>query len=174
MRAVLIVVDMQNDFITGPLGNDETKAVVKPVIEKIRKWDGELIATMDKHDLYTYCDLAEGLIVPEHCMTGTSGAHIHKDVLDAIKSHKNNLFLDKHNCFGSKELCEYISRRKPDCVEIIGICTDICVISNALMLRSMCPDLHIVVDAECCTGTSIEAHEAALKVMENCCIEIMR
>ena len=177
MKDCLIVIDMQNDFIDGVLGSEEAKRIVPKVHEKIMQYDGAgktIIFTQDIHFSKQYERIVEGKRVPKHCMMGTEGARIPKDVADF------NLLKDSHRIFmkhafgfpewGSRSITELLARFKE--IEIIGLCTDICVISNALILRSCYPALEITVDANCCAGSTPEKHVSALDVMESCCITV--
>lgn len=176
MKKVLIVIDMQNDFIDGPLGSDAARKIVPKVIEKIESWDGELILTKDSHaEDYLYSNEGKHLPIP-HCIEGTAGYKINPYVKEAAwKFADNNRDLRmrfRHKfTFGDYEMPNIIEE-KPERIEIIGLDTDVCIISNALILKAKYPEADIVVDAACCAGTTKELHEAALKVMKSCQIEI--
>lgn len=194
MKKILVVVDMQNDFIDGPLGTPEARAIVDNVCAKIREgeWDW-IIRTMDTHGNGTYFYTQEGKKLPiGHCFTNTHGWCSNEDVRNAIQStvyDSNNM--DDHcetsiirkNTFGSTALVDKINtmlRTRKFAAELekdieltlIGVCTDICVISNALLLKAHYPEMKIVVDAACCAGSSPEKHRMALEVMKSCQIEI--
>ena len=174
---VLVVVDMQNDFIDGALGTPEAQAIVSNVKKKIEEAmenNDLIIYTRDTHfDRYLQSKEGEKLPV-EHCIRGTDGWQIREELLTP-KEYKLTYILNKYT-FGSYELPEIISNIV-DCneVELVGLCTDICVVTNTLMLKARFYNTHdIIVDAKCCAGVSPESHEAALKTMEMCQINVKR
>ena len=165
----LIVIDMQNDFIDGSLGSEQAKAIVPNVVNKINSWDDKIIATQDTHQM-NYLSTFEGQRLPvEHCISSTSGWFMNADIYDAL-SKKQNYTMLKKPTFGSLSIPQYIT----DCdeIEICGLCTDICVISNALILRAAYPNKVIKCDASCCAGVTEEKHKAALEVMKSCQIDV--
>jgi nicotinamidase-related amidase len=166
---ILIVVDMQNDFIDGSLGTPEAVAIVPAVINKIKQYedDGNLIIyTKDTH-FDDYLDSREGRNLPiMHCIKGTSGHDIPADIL---RSHKT---VFEKLTFGSVELISYLESLEFDSVELIGLCTDICVVSNALMVKAHFPEIEVSVDSSCCAGVTPETHEAAITTMKMCQINI--
>ena len=171
MRNYLIVVDMQNDFIDGALGTKEAEAIVEKVAEKIRAFDGEVIFTRDTHG-EEYLSTLEGKNLPVvHCVRGTEGWKI-REGLEAIRLAA---VIDKPT-FGSAELGAMLAQRDLEerigeiCV--IGLCTDICVISNALLIKAFLPETPIRVDAECCAGVTPQSHRNALEAMKMCQIAI--
>lgn len=166
---VLVVVDMQNDFIDGALGSEEAQAIVPRAAEKIKGWEGEVIFTRDTHS-ENYRETQEGKKLPvPHCIKGTEGWEISAEL--PVKA--DALITDKPS-FGSVELGNYVSRLSGlERIEIIGLCTDICVISNALLLKAFCPEIPITVDASCCAGVTPESHKNALEAMKMCQIEII-
>ena len=181
-RQILIVVDMQNDFIDGALGTPEAQAIVPNVVDKIRKYtdeEKEIFVTADSHGTLEYCVSQEWLHgIPKHCMSGHAGRAIYPTVARALEL-SNHHRVSKHS-FASGFLCESIESNNRDLefkseleIEIVGLCTDICVISNALMLRSKFPYSKITVDASCCAGSTPQMHKAALEVMKRCCIDVM-
>ena len=165
----LIVVDMQNDFITGSLGTKEAQAIVPNVKKKIEEYKvnrDEIIFTRDTHSS-NYLNTNEGRHLPiQHCINGTWGWLI----VDEINSPECKV----HNkcTFGDKFLDSYISDYTDE-VEFVGVCTDICVISNALILKAQRPAIKITVDASCCAGVTPEKHQAALEVMKSCQINVI-
>jgi Amidases related to nicotinamidase len=171
---LLIVVDMQRDFIDGVLGTKEAQAVVVPAAKKIACWEGDVICTRDTHHA-DYMDTQEGRNLPaEHCIEGTAGWQIHPIIEMAAKG-KGAAILNKPS-FGSKDLPEYIEARyeaEPESIELIGLCTDICVISNALILKAFFPETPVSVDPSCCAGVSPESHNNALSAMKACQIRII-
>lgn len=168
---ILIVVDMQNDFIDGSLGTPEAVRIVPRVVEKIRAWEGPVYATQDTH-YENYLQTREGQALPvEHCIQGTSGWQIAPAVRTALGL--DAVCLTKLT-FGCRELAETLARLEEpiDEIELIGLCTDICVVSNALLLRAFLPEVPISVDAACCAGVTPESHRAALDTMRMCQIQI--
>lgn len=171
MKRVLVVVDMQNDFISGALGSPEAEAVVPKVCEKIRDFDGEVLYTRDTHGP-DYLETQEGRKLPvPHCIKGTRGWELDPRVEALRKSTP----IDKPT-FGSKALGDVLKARHVydgglDEVVLAGLCTDICVISNAVLLKAYLPETRIVVDASCCAGVTPESHETALRAMRACQIE---
>lgn len=183
---VLIVVDMQNDFIDGSLGSDYAKNVVLPnVVNKIKNTDADYILfTKDTHFGKDYLNTHEGKYLPvKHCIIGTSGHDFAPEIIDVIKSFSTKkpvVGIYSKVGFGSfslldelKSVIHFFNNRDEYECEICGLCTDICVVSNALILRSYFPNMNIKCDSSCCGGTSKEAHDAALTVMKNCHIDIV-
>lgn len=175
---ILIVVDMQNDFIDGSLGSEEAKAIVPKVVEKIKGWDGEIAYTMDTHDV-NYLSTTEGINLPvEHCIKQTVGWYICGDILSAMTdmiagSRSNMPMMITKNTFGSVELGSAIRNNQYEYVEIVGLCTDICVISNALLIKAFSPETEIIVDASCCAGVTPQSHKNALEAMKMCQIKVI-
>lgn len=169
---ILVVVDMQNDFIDGTLGTDEALEILPAVVDKIKTFDGRIYATRDTHNA-DYMNTQEGQLLPvEHCIKGTRGWEIHTEISALIEKEP----FDKP-CFGSVELAEQLkkinSEEKITSITLIGICTDICVISNAMLLKAFLPEVPIKVDSACCAGVTPEAHNIALEAMKSCQIEII-
>ena len=179
---ILIVVDMQNDFIDGVLKNPEAHKACSNVVKKIRNWDGEnIICTYDTHLQEHYLNTEEGKNIPIHCVYKTWGWQLHEFIYQAllkyIYANDNNTYFDVEiDTFGSiaelPALIEQLCPENPFEIHICGLCTDICVISNALILRAAFPLAHIVVNAKCCAGTTKENHLAALNVMKANCITV--
>ena len=170
----LIVVDMQNDFIDGALGTPEARAIVPNVKKKIEEYRNnryDIIITRDTH-FDDYMDTLEGKHLPvEHGICFSDGWQIHDEVKPHIvKDSFRETVVDKYN-FGKLNLGESLDRY-PDEIELVGLCTDICVISNAIILKASYPDIPIVVDASCCAGVTPESHKNALEAMKMCQIEI--
>ena len=173
MRNILIVVDMQNDFIDGALGTKEAVAIVPGVKEKIENFDGVVLFTRDTHETY-YLGTQEGQKLPvPHCIRDTEGWQIRSE-LDALRKTEP---IDKET-FGSTDLAGELVAMNEDneikSITFVGLCTDICVISNALLAKASLPEVPIIVDAKCCAGVTPESHENALKAMEACQIQIDR
>ena len=173
MKNILIVVDMQNDFIDGALGTKEAVAIVPKVEEKIRNFDGDVFFTRDTHETY-YLETQEGKNLPvKHCIRDTEGWQIRKE-LDVLRKTDP---VDKET-FGSTDLAGELTMIDEDegigSITLVGLCTDICVISNALLIKASLPEVPICVDAKCCAGVTPESHENALKAMEACQIKIIR
>lgn len=201
----LIVVDMQNDFVTGSLGTKEAQAIVPNIIEKIEREDYDyLYFTQDAHFSraqlkpslwdWTYEESLEGQKLPiGHCLYETDGYQLIPEIKNILKElYKQEEYdyeIIQKNTFGSTSLCNQITgtvtdeyeesymtlqlERKTE-IELCGVCTDICIVSNALLLRANFPNSKIIVNANCCAGSTPELHEAALKVMESCQIDIIR
>lgn len=174
MKRFLVVVDMQNDFVDGALGTKEAVAVVPAVVKKIRAFDGEVFATLDTH-FADYPQTAEGKKLPvPHCIKGTDGWQLNGAVARALEE-KGFSAVEK-TTFGSVDLPQRIaqaSQGEPFAVELVGLCTDICVVSNALLVKAHFPEAPIAVDASCCAGVTPELHRAALDTMRSCQIDIL-
>lgn len=171
---ILVVVDMQNDFIDGALGSPDAQAIVPKVIEKINGFDGDVYYTMDTH-YKNYLSTQEGKLLPvRHCIVDTPGWKLNKDVKAVLKKKESQDFYKQ--AFGSIELMGWIATAyhddAPDEIVFVGLCTDICVISNAMMAKSWFPEVKITVDAACCAGVTPESHENALRAMQMCQINI--
>lgn len=172
---ILIVIDMQNDFITGSLGTKEAQQIVHSVKEKVENFDGDVLFTRDTH-FEDYLSTQEGKNLPvKHCIKNSSGWEIHPE-LDALRAKLNATVFDKIT-FGSQELAEKLHQlnkaNKISEIVLIGLCTDICVISNALTIKAFLPEVSISVDSTCCAGVTPESHENALNAMKMCQINIL-
>lgn len=168
MKKLLVVVDMQKDFVDGVLGTAEAKAIVTKVREKINSFDGEVILTKDTHSTI-YLMTQEGKKLPvEHCIKGTDGW----ELVDEIKSLSENHRIIEKPTFASVELANLVADGDYSSVELVGLCTDICVISNALLIKAFLPELPVFVDSSCCAGVTPESHENALNAMKMCQVEI--
>lgn len=175
MNKVLVVVDMQNDFITGSLGSKQAEAIVKNVYDKIKSFDGKVVFTRDTH-YDDYLESREGKVLPVvHCIEGSHGWEI-EESLKALQAEKECPVFDKIT-FGSKRLGDFLTYmdrlQKIDEVHIVGLCTDICVISNAFLAQAYLSEATIVVDASCCAGVSEQSHKTALSAMKNCQIKVI-
>ena len=169
MQKILVVVDMQKDFIDGSLGTAEAQAIIPAAAEKIRSFDGKIFATLDTH-YENYLQTAEGRKLPvEHCIKGTPGWEINDEIKSALGG-KDVEYVEK-NTFGSKELpflLEKLADGEELSIELIGLCTDICVISNALLLKAFFPESTVTVDPDCCAGVTPALHDAAMAVLASC------
>lgn len=172
MQQILVVVDMQNDFVTGPLGTPEARAIFPKVAEKVKAFPDRVLFTRDTHE-ENYLESREGRALPvPHCIRGTRGWEICPE-LETLRKEEP---VDKPT-FGSTGLGEVL--RAADRygetigkITLVGVCTDICVISNALLLRAFLPEAEIAVDAACCAGATPESHQTALRAMKACQITI--
>lgn len=172
MRKLLLVIDMQNDFIDGALGTPEAAAIVDRVAEEIGKYPPEdIIATRDTHS-GNYPETQEGRNLPViHCVKGTPGWELNAKIAAALRGA---VVIDKPT-FGSRELAERVAalaREEELDVTLAGLCTDICVVSNALLLKAYLPETPIRVIADCCAGVTPKSHQAALDTMRMCQIQI--
>ncbi len=172
MRKILIVIDMQNDFIDAALGTQEAVGIVEAVKEKIRSYPAaDVIATMDTHG-DNYMNTQEGKYLPvPHCIKGTEGWQIRPDIAELLSGAK----IYEKPTFGSTAMAadlKAISEKGEIELELIGLCTDICVVSNALLLKATMPEVKISVDPACCAGVTPEKHLAALETMRSCQIQV--
>ncbi len=169
-KKYLIVVDMQKDFVNGVLGSEEAMAIVPAVLKKIKEFDGEIIFTYDTHTA-DYMETQEGHMLPvPHCIEGTEGWEL---VEPLKKICENGSFVSyRKPTFGCVELATDLKAVKEqngiESIELIGVCTDICVISNALLLKAHMPEVPMYVDAACCAGVMPAKHQAALETMRSC------
>ena len=173
MKKFLIVVDMQKDFVDGALGTKEAVAIVPSVKEKIESFDGEIIITYDTH-FEDYMETSEGKNLPvPHCIKDTEGWQLNEDIRKALEG-KDYTVVEKIT-FGSVDLPDFIEEKTEGenfSAELVGLCTDICVVSNALVLKANFPEAEISVDSSCCAGVTPETHEAALTTMKMCQITV--
>ncbi len=171
MQNILVVVDMQNDFIDGALGTAEAVAIVPKVAKKIRDFAGTVIYTRDTHE-ENYMETREGRNLPvKHCIRGTEGWQIRKEL-----QKDGALIVDKPT-FGSKILAEKLvemnEAEEIGSITLIGLCTDICVISNAFVIKAFLPETEITVEADCCAGVTPESHNQALAAMQVCQVKVI-
>lgn len=172
MKNVLVVVDMQNDFIDGALGTPEAAAIVPAVKKKIEEFDGIVLFTRDTHS-ESYLETQEGRNLPvKHCIRGTKGWEI-RDELDALRRTEP---IDKVT-FGSSDLGPRLRTINDiegiSSITFIGLCTDICVISNVMIAKAFLPEVPVIVDSNCCAGVTAESHNNALEAMKVCQVEIL-
>lgn len=172
MEKVLVVIDMQNDFIDGSLGTKEALEIVPNVLNKIKEYEPHNIyATRDTH-YEDYLETSEGKHLPvAHCIKDSKGWQIRDEITKAMPEAK---IVDKVT-FGSTDLADMLFARNDKSeldIELVGLCTDICVVSNALLLKAKMPEIHISVDSSCCAGVTPESHNAALSTMMMCQIDV--
>lgn len=173
MRRILLVIDMQNDFIDGALGTPEAQVIVDRVAEEIGRYPpSDRFATRDTHG-EDYLNTQEGRKLPvPHCVKGTHGWALHPKIAEALGE---SAVIDKP-AFGSTELVHQVARLaqgEPLELTLVGLCTDICVVSNALLLKAALPETPVRVIVSCCAGVTPESHQAALKTMEMCQVELL-
>lgn len=171
MQKVLIVVDMQNDFIDGALGTKEAVAIVPKVKEKIENFEGSVLFTRDTH-YENYMDTQEGKNLPvPHCIKDTEGWQICAELEEFCTTDVIN-----KQTFGSSRLPEKIGlmnlEERIESITFIGLCTDICVISNVMVTKAFFPEIPIIVDAACCAGVTPESHKNALEAMKVCQVKV--
>ena len=174
-KRYLIVIDIQNDFVTGSLGTPEAEAIVGAAAEAARDFPGEVVFTQDTHG-EDYLETQEGRNLPvPHCIKGTWGWEI-VDELEAVRRERGARSFEKVT-FGSTDLAEMLAAenaKEPlESVELIGLCTDICVVSNALLIKAFMPEVPVSVDSSCCAGVTPAAHEAALATMRSCQVAVI-
>ncbi|MBO5146304.1 MAG: cysteine hydrolase [Lachnospiraceae bacterium] len=171
MKKVLVVVDMQKDFIDGALGTKEAAAIVDNVAEAVKSFDGEVVFTRDTH-FENYMETQEGKNLPvPHCIKDTDGWQLDRK-LEVLKTDEMKVF-DKLT-FGSVELAAYLKENQElEQVTLVGLCTDICVISNALLIKANLPEVEIRVIEKCCAGVTPQSHANALEAMKMCQIQIV-
>lgn len=168
---ILIVVDMQEDFVNGALGTDEAKKIVNNVKNLVDNFDGKIIYTADTH-YDDYLDTQEGQNLPvKHCIKGTKGHMILQEV------YKKKSEIIEKITFGSSKLIERLKEidkeNTIDSITLAGLCTDICVISNALTIKTFFPEIKIKVASSCCAGVTMQSHNTALEAMKACQVEII-
>ena len=173
MRDVLIVVDMQKDFIDGALGTAEAVAIVPAVVEKVQNFQGDIIFTRDTH-FENYMETQEGHNLPvPHCIRGSEGWQICKELLPFAEGKP---VIDKIT-FGSMELGSVLQQMHEEdeisSITFVGLCTDICVISNVMIAKAFLPEVPIMVDAACCAGVTPDSHNTALDSMRTCQVRII-
>ncbi len=173
MGKILVVIDMQKDFVDGSLGSKEAVAIVPNVVEKVKNWDGEIYFTRDTHQP-DYMQTQEGKNLPvEHCIKGTEGW----EIIPELRSFAEPSMIWDKPTFGSIELARFLeekaNRGEIEAIEMVGLCTDICVVSNALLIKALMPEMPISVDASCCAGVTPQKHDAALETMRSCQVAVL-
>ncbi len=171
MQDILLVVDMQNDFVDGSLGTPEAQAIVGKVAEKIKNFEGPVLFTQDTHGP-DYLETQEGRLLPvEHCIRGTEGW----EIIPELSSLSEGPVIEK-DTFGSKDLVTVLQAMDAEeaiaSISLVGLCTDICVISNALLIKAYLPEVKLIVDASCCAGVTPESHVTALEAMKICQVSV--
>ena len=172
MDKVLIIVDMQKDFVDGALGTQEARAIVDAVRKKLAAHEGPVIFTQDTHQP-DYLNTQEGRLLPvEHCIEGTEGWRIIPELRPYAE--KPGVKIIRKPTFASVELARALAARAGEIeeIELVGLCTDICVVSNALLLKAFLPEMKISVDSACCAGVTPEKHAAALETLRSCQIDV--
>ena len=174
MARYLIVIDMQKDFINGSLGTQEAVAIVDPVNQLVTTWNGPVIFTRDTHEA-DYMKTQEGRNLPvPHCIRGTDGWQLEQGLQTLCDSRKSIIF-DKPT-FGSVSLSAYLvemhAEEPIEEIVLVGLCTDICVISNAILVKAALPEVLVTVIANCCAGVTPESHARALDAMKMCQITV--
>lgn len=175
MKHILVVVDIQKDFVDGALGTAEAVSIVDNAAKKIKDFEGDIFVTYDTH-FENYIKTAEGASLPvPHCIKGTAGWELNATIVNAL-ADKKFTSVEKIT-FGSTELPKLVKETVGDedfDITLIGLCTDICVVSNALILKANFPEKQIYVDASCCAGVTVDSHNAALTTMKMCQINVIR
>lgn len=176
MKKTLIVIDMQNDFIDGSLGTKEAVAIVPNVLDKIKasKDAGDrIIFTRDTH-FENYMDTQEGKKLPvKHCIKGTDGWQIREGLCEAAYDNKEEATIIDKKSFGFTDWKGILGNDYDGEIELIGLCTDICVVSNALIIKALYPEARVSVDSKCCAGVTPVLHDSALKTMGSCQVDII-
>lgn len=171
MKKILIVVDMQNDFIDGAIGTKEAQEIIDNVVAKIKNYhanNNDVFYTIDSHNS-TYMQTREGKYLPvPHCIIGTNGVKLTPKVRELCQDESKVFY---KNTFGTVELSQTLQRLVTDSkntqIEIVGVATDICVITNALLIKTFLPELDVIVDSKCCAGVTPQKHENALDIMRS-------
>lgn len=172
---LLVIIDMQNDFITGSLANEEGQKIVPKMANFIRNFNDSVVFTKDTHlSESMYDESQEGKNLPiYHCLRGTEGNELVPEIQEVVKEKLNigrGMIMTKY-AFGTVELGFFIKSWKPQEVILCGVCTDICVVTNAMVIKTICPETPITVLTDLCAGTTIEKHNAAIETMKSCQIK---
>ncbi len=171
MKKALVIVDVQKDFVDGALGTKEAQQIIGPLKDEINKGYDKVFVTLDTHEK-DYLNTLEGKYLPvEHCIKGTEGWKLNDEISESLQD-KDPIIIEKPT-FGSYALVQHITSCQPDEITLVGLCTDICVISNALLLRAALPNTKISVVEKACAGVTVEKHNAAIEVMKSCQIDIL-
>lgn len=168
---LLVVVDMQNDFIDGALGSDDAKEIVDRTCKFLQSWNGHVVFTKGTHD-EDYLDTAEGRKLPvKHCIKGTHGWNINPDIYQS--AYRNSPLIIEKPTFGSRQLQDYVSRMAYDEILVCGVCTGICVVSNVLLMKATVPETKISVIENMCACVTKQSHIEALHTMRMCHINLL-
>lgn len=171
MKRVLVIVDVQNDFVDQALGTKEAQEIIPSVIKEINSNYDAIYVTLDTHDS-NYMESLEGKYLPvPHCIKNTEGWKLNPTIEEALKN-KEYTVIEKPT-FGSSALVQMLTAYQPEEITLVGLCTDICVISNALLLRSAMYNTPIRVISKACAGVTVDKHLAALEVMKSCQIDVL-
>ena len=166
---LLVVVDMQNDFVTGSLANKDAEAIIDRMVDFVKDYEGEVVFTKDTHQ-EDYLDTQEGKKLPVvHCIEGTEGW----EIVDKLQPFAKDAKIFLKNTFGDTGLGQYIAELGYDRVDFVGVCTGICVISNAMLAKAFSPQTPIYVHADLCACVTKESHETALNAMKCCQIDVV-
>ena len=179
-KKILVLMNLQNDFVTGVMANNLTRYTLPNIVSKIRKNGNDYSTIFVVRDIHfeNYEDTLESEIFPSHCLKNTDGKNIVDEIwkeIDTLRKNKKFVrIIDKHS-FGSKELIDYLSviYTSNDIIEFCGFYTDVDIIINILAIKAVLPNAIIKVDATCCEGTEIDAHIAAIKTMKNCNVDVV-
>ena len=177
MNKVLIIVDMQNDFISGSLKSEDAFKIIPNIVSKIKEYQKNnnlIIVTQDTHD-ENYLNTQEGRNLPiPHCLKNSFGHEIQKDIKEALQ---DDFLVFEKKCFGSLELANWLKdyyNYHPDLeIELVGVCTDICVISNAILIKNFLSEVKVIVDSKCCSSVTLKSHNNALEAMKMCQIIVI-
>ena len=176
IRRLLVLIDLQNDFFSGSLGSDYAISLIPKIVKKIKNWEGDIVCTLDTH-FENYMETREGKFLPVlHCKKGDWGWEIEPTIMKALQERiaegKKVIFIEK-NTFGSVDLPAIVREGNYDYIELEGLISEICDVSNAIILKAHFPETEIVVDASCCAGVTPEKHKAAIEVMKSCQIVVI-
>lgn len=169
-KELLVIVDMQNDFVTGALANPAAEKIINGIRELAINFDGDIVFTMDTHNGWCYLKTQEGRKLPiKHCIFDTEGW----EIVPQLQDVNNVLHYFWKNGFGSDQLANYCQTAKYDKIYFVGTCTDICVISNVMTVKAFCPETEIIVFEDLCAGTTPENHQRALDAMKICQVDVI-
>ena len=173
-NSLLAVIDMQEDFITGALGTEQARAMLPYAAEFVAKWQGDRVVTKDTHDI-NYLNTQEGRHLPViHAVRNTPGWQLVPQIRDAINNDDHHVFILEKNSFGTLDIAKIIQGRRYEAVYVLGVCTGICDISNAVIIKAADPEVPIYILADLCACVSPETHDIALKAMKLLQMEIIQ
>ena len=166
MKNLYIIIDVQNDFISGTLGSEQAHKSANNICSFISNINDDIILTVDIHD-NEYLNTLEGIHLPKiHCQSGTWGSKLYSPLLSALDGKEYKIV--SKNSFGCPKIVDLINQKQPKNIIFMGICSDICVITNALMIKANFPDIPIFIKSSCMAGTTYEKHKQALSILESC------